>query len=229
MLSNLASISKSLLAAFRRAWAFLKFNGFLKGFWVGIFVYFYRFIGFPLWLAGICFFLESDVCNVHICQVTKFSLSWWTIRCPLWYWPPDPYRCYSLSMCHNSKPVITSSCHCRAPGTYGKVNATTECFHLKLSPLWYKIWSINRVLLKNCSPDSSRKHLIPCNSPQTGQLPATPSAEAQPRGQMSWSQRIGGALAMSFCQIHFFFWLEDDRHLLRPAAASCRQVESTLP
>lgn len=26
-------------------------------------------------LAGICFFLESDVCNVHICQVTKFSLS----------------------------------------------------------------------------------------------------------------------------------------------------------
>lgn len=131
-----------------------------------------------------------------------------------------------LQTCHH---FILLSIHSRAPGTYGKVNATTECFSLETIPSWYKIWSINRVLLKNCSPDSSRKHLIPCNSPQTGQLPATPSAEAQPRGQMSWSQRIGGALAMSFCQIHFFFWLEDDRHLLRPAAASCRQVESTLP
>ena len=117
MLSNLASISKSLLAAFRRAWAFLKFNGCLKGFWVGIFVYFCRFIEYWIFtLAGICFVLESDVCNVHICQVTKFSLSWWTVCCPLWYWPPDPYRCYSLSMCHNSKPVITSSCFPSIPG-----------------------------------------------------------------------------------------------------------------
>ena len=227
MLSNLASISKSLLAAFRRAWAFLKFNGFLKGFWVGIFVYFYRFIGFSLWLASV--FSWNLMFATYI--FAKLPNLVWVDEQFVALYDIDPQIPIAAIACPCATTPNLSSLHLafhpfQGPG---KVNATTECFSLETIPSWYKIWSINRVLLKNCSPDSSRKHLIPCDSPQTGQLPATPSAEAQPRGQMSWSQRIGGALAMSFCQIHFFFWLEDDRHLLRPAAASCRQVESTLP